>query len=124
MRGKDYNFTVNGQPLLSPDEGVDFSYEDLDAQDSGRDESGYMMRSVLRYKVGKWGFVYSNLTEEERQYLESIFPNAPDFVFGHPSRQDASSQEYTVCYRSKYGISWKNSRTKLWQNLKFNIIEC
>lgn len=124
MRVKSDLFTINGKPFLAPDENVAVSYEDIDSDESGRDEAGYMHRVVVRYKVGTWSFEFSHLTEEEKQYMESLFPDAPDFEFGHPSRKDANVQEVTTAYRSKYGIVWRNARTGIWNNYKFNIIEC
>ena len=110
--------------MLAPDAEVSTSYDDLDAADSGRDETGVMHKSVLRYKVGTWRFEYSSLSEEEKQYMESIFPDAPTFDFEHPSRKDASIMEISKCYRSKYGISWRNARTGLWRGYSFSISEC
>ena len=110
--------------MLVPDEEIAENYEDLDDYDSGRDESGVMHRSVARYKVGSWKFEYSHLTEEEKAYMESLFPDADTFLFRHPSRQNATVMEETTCYRSKYGISWKNARTGLWSGYGFTIIEC
>lgn len=124
MRKTTQQFTINGKPMLVPDAEVGVSYEDLDAESSGRDESGVMHRIPLRYKVGSWGFSYGLLTEEEKQYMEGLFPDAPTFIFGHPGRVDAGQQEYTVCYRSKYGISWRNASTGLWSGYSFDIIEC
>ena len=123
MRSKTDLFTVNGRPMLAPDAEVAVSYEDLDASSAGRDQNGLLHRSVVRYKVASWSFRYESLTEEERQYLESLFPDEPTFRFGHPGRADASVREETECYRSKYGISWRNSRTGLWKNLNFSVIE-
>lgn len=124
MRKTTNHFTVNGKPLLAPDAEVTVTYTDLDAEDSGRDASGVMHRIPLRYKVGSWDFSYGLLTEEERQYMESLFPDAATFVFGHPARRDAAQQEHTVCYRSKYGISWRDVRTGLWSGYSFSIVEC
>lgn len=124
MRAKSTAFFVNGKPMLVPDEEVSCSYEDLDDSASGRDESGFMHRLVARYKVGVWAFSYSFLTEEERKYMESLFPDAPDFTFTHPSRIDAAVSEDTTCYRSKYSLSWKNARTGLWTGYGFHIIQC
>ena len=115
---------INGKPMLPPDADIDFSYEDLDASDSGRDESGYAHRIVVRYKVMSGSFVFSHLSEEEYIYMESLFPDEPDFEFTRPSRKDPSVPETSRCYRSKYGISWHNARMKQWKNCKFNIIEC
>ena len=123
MRSKTDRFLINGQPLLAPDGEVTVNYEDLDGSDAGRDQNGKLHRSVVRYKVASWGFRYENLTEEERQYLESLFPDAPTFSFTHPSRGDSAVAKTTECYRSKYGISWRNARTGLWRGLQFNIIE-
>lgn len=124
MRAKTYRFTVNGQPMLVPDEDVVFSYEDLDSADSGRDESGVMHRIMVRSKVGSWSFSYTHLTEEEKRYMETLFGNEATFRFGHPARDDAEATEYSTCYRSKYSISWRNARTGLWSGYSFNIIQC
>ena len=123
MRSKTDKFLVGGQPLLAPDGDVTVSSEELDGSDAGRDQNGVLHRSVVRYKVASWAFRYENLTEAERQYLESLFPDQPTFQFTHPSRADASKPETTECYRSKYGIAWRNQRTGLWRGLQFNIIE-
>lgn len=123
MRSETYLFTVNGKPMLAPDASVSVSYSDIDGADAGRDQNGILHRSVVRYKVASWEFVYSNLTDEEKRYLEDLFPDEPTFLFGHPGRQDASAHEQTCCYRSQYGITWKNARTGLWTQLKFQIIE-
>lgn len=124
MRATSDFFQVNGKPLLVPDEEVGFNYEDLDDASSGRDESGVMHRMVVRFKVGSWSFSYSHLTEEEKAYMEGLFGESATFQFTHPSRLDTSVLETTTCYRSKYGISWKNARTGLWSGYSFNIIQC
>lgn len=117
-------FQINGQPMILPAEGVGFSYEDIDDSSSGRDEAGYMHRFVVRYKVGKWSFSFSTITEEEKRYLESMIPNTPTFSFTHPSREDSSILETDTCYCSKVDMSWYNARIGLWKNYKFNIIQC
>jgi hypothetical protein len=124
LRAKTDLFKINGQPMLIPDEEVAVNYEDLDSSDSGRDESGFMHRTVVRFKVGSWKFEYSHLTEEEKQYMENLFPNEATFQFTHPSRVNASIAETTECYRSKFGISWKNAKTGLWSGYSFSVIEC
>ena len=115
---------INGKPMLAPDEKMQVSFEDLDDGNSGRDEAGFMHRQVLRYKVPAWSFSYSYLTEEERQYMESLFPKAPTFTFTFPSVEDATKSQKMQCYRSKYGISWKSARTGLWMGYSFQIIGC
>ena len=124
MRAKTNLFLINGQPMLAPDADASVNYEDLDSSDSGRDQSGVMHRVVVRYKVPSWSFTYSHLTEEEKRYMEGLFPDEPTFTFTHPDRLDASKLVETVCYRSKYGIVWKNASTGLWSGYAFNIISC
>lgn len=124
MRPTTEFFKINGKPLLVPDAEVSVRYEDLDASDSGRDESGWLHRSVVRYKVPSWEFSYAHLTEEEKRYMERLFPEAPSFIFTHPDRVDTSQRAETECYRSQYGISWRNARTGLWRGYSFRIIAC
>lgn len=117
-------YKIDGAPLLTPDQDVEMSFEDLDAADAGRDEAGFMHRIVVRYKVGVWNFQYSHLTQQEYSYLLSILPKAGSFPFSYPDPGDPSRQKTTVAYLSKYGISWHNARTGHYRNLKFSIIEC
>ena len=123
-RTKTDLFKINGKPMFAPDANIDFSYDDLDDSDSGRDESGYMHRIVVRYKVMTGSFVFSYISEDDMKYMESLFPDEPDFDFTRPSRLDPNVPVTTRCYRTKYGISWKNARTGDWRNYKFNIVEC
>lgn len=123
-RPKTDLFKINGKPMLAPDNGVGFSYEDLDASDSGRDESGIMHRIVVRYKVGKWSFEFGSISETDRQYIESLFADNAEFEFTHPDRNNAGTAVTSRCYRSKYDLSWYNAKKGMWQNYKFNIVEC
>ena len=124
MRQTTDLFLINGQSMLTPDAQVQVSYEDIDSADAGRDESGKMHRIMVRCKVPVWTFTYSHLTEEEKQYMEQLFADAPTFSFTHPSRLDASRPQISICYRSKYSLSWKNARTGLWSSYSFQIIGC
>lgn len=123
-RTKTDLFKVNGNPMFAPDADMDFSFEDIDSADTGRDETGTMHRIVVKYKVGTWSFNYSGVTEEEYNYMESLFPDEGTFEFTHPSRHNSDELETTTCYRSKYSISWRHARKGQWRNYKFNIIEC
>lgn len=117
-------FAIDGMALIPPDEDVAMSFEDLDASDSGRDESGNLHRVVVRYKVGTWSFEYSHITQEEYAYMLSVLPNAGSFNFTHPSLTNCDKLETTRAYCSKYSIVWHSARTKDYRNFKFNIIEC
>lgn len=122
MRAFSTDFFINGKPMLAPDADVKLEFTDLDDAASGRDESGLMHRFVARYKVPAWEFSYSLLTEQERLYMEGLFPQAPSFTFTHPAADGKPVD--TVCYRSKYGICWRNARTGLWSGYSFSVIGC
>lgn len=124
MRSLTELFQINGQPMLAPDEEVSVGYEDIDGADAGRDQAGFMHRSMLRCKVPSWNFAYSGLTEEEKRYMEGLFGEEPTFTFTHPSRLDAAAPEQTQCYRSKYTICWKSAKDGLWSNYGFTVIAC
>lgn len=124
MRSVTQAFLINGRPMLAPDEEVSVSYEDIDAADAGRDQAGFMHRSVVRCKVPSWNFSYAFLTEEEKNYMEGLFGEESTFTFTHPSRQNAAVSEQTQCYRSKYGIRWKSAKTGLWSGYSFTVIAC
>lgn len=123
MRVRSDLFTVNGYPLFAPDENVEMSFEDLDSEDSGRSETGEMFRIVVRYKVGKWTLEYAAINMDEYIAQEALFPDAPDFQFGHPSRRNPNVMEVTRCYRSKFGIAYESKITGMIKNYKFSIIE-
>lgn len=124
MRATTNLFLINGTPLYAPDEEPTFSYEDIDSSETGRDEAGYMHRHVVRRKVGKWSFQYSSITDAEKQAIESIFEGLDTFQFTRPGRIATGTPETTECYRSKYSLNWKSSKTGKWVSYKFNIIEC
>ena len=107
--------------MLAPDEKVQVSYDDIESSATGRDQAGYMHRAMVRSKVPSWVFAYSFLTEEEKQYMESLFGDGDSFLFTHPSRVDAEVAEQTRCYRSKYSISWKRANSGLWSGYGFTI---
>lgn len=117
-------YRIDGMPVVAPDAGVEMSFEDLDAAESGRDESGFMHRIVVRHKVGVWDFTYSHLTEAEYAYMLSILPRAGSFTFTHPALGDSTQAVNTTAYLSQYGIVWHNARRKEYRNFKFRIIEC
>lgn len=117
-------FKVDGVAMFAPDADMDFSFEDLDAPDSGRDESGVMHRIVVRYKVGTWSFEYNGITDTELTQMEAMFANKAQFTFTHPVVGSSNTTADTTAYRSKFGVKWHNSTLGLWRNYKFNIIEC
>lgn len=124
MRTKVDFYQVDGVPMLVPDDEPEFSFADLDASDSGRDESGVMHRLMIREKVGTWSFSYSHLSDEDLAYLRGLFVGKVQFTFTHPVFGDSNATETCTAYMSQYSAIWKNQRTGQWRNFKFNIIQC
>ncbi len=124
MRQKVDFYQVDGQPMPAPDEEPEFSFSDLDASDSGRDESGVMHRIVVREKVGTWSFSYAHLSDEDLAYLRNLFEGKAQFTFTHPVFGSSNATESCTAYMSQYSAVWKNQRTGQWRNFKFNIIQC
>ena len=116
------DYKINGKPMLVPDADVSLSFADLDSSDSGRDESGIMHRIVVRERVATWGFNYSKLTAEEYRYMRSLFAGKPEFTFTYRDLNGYLVE--TKAYCSNESITYHNARLGLYQNLKFNIIEC
>lgn len=117
-------FLIDGKPMLLPDENVALSFEDLDSASAGRDESGVMHRIMVRQKVGKWGFVYSRLSQAEYAYMEALFAGKASFRFTFPSLESPGERTTVTAYRASHGIGWRNAKTGEFSNYKFSIIEC
>lgn len=115
---------IDGKPMYAPDVDLEPSYSDLDSSDSGRDESGYMHREVVRSRVFTWPIAYTSLTDAEYAYTIGLFAGKSTFTFTHPKAGSSTETEETTCYCSKYSIAWRSAKTGRWKNLKFNIIEC
>ena len=122
MRAYDFEYQIDNRPMLVPDAGVGIAFTDLDGDDTGRDESGYMHRDVLRERVRTWSFSYAILSHEEYQYIMSLFSGKPTFTFKH--RGLDGQEEEVRAYSSKSSITLYNRRTGLYKNMQFNIIEC
>lgn len=124
MRATTDLFLIDGQPMLVPDADMEISLEDIDASDSGRDESAVMHRFVVRRGVGKWTFSYARMTKQEYGYMESLFAGKDSFQFTCPSYVNPAQSTVRTAYRSKHGISWRSVITGEFRNYQFSIIEC
>lgn len=113
---------IDGQPILAPDADITISYEDLDSSESGRDESGFMHRVVLRTGVRKIPLQYASLTQAEYRYMESLFQGKADFQVD--CRDVDGSPLSFRAYRSKHNITIFNVRAGVFKNYTFSIIEC
>lgn len=117
-----YDCMIDGQPVLAPDGEISLSIEDLDSEESGRDEDGYMHRVVLREGMMVLPLSYRTLNHTEFRYMESLFAGKPEFEVTY--RDPGGEVHEYIAYRSKYGITLINHRTGTYKNYKFNIIEC
>ena len=117
-------FLLDGKPIVAPDADVEMSFEDLDAAQSGRDESGFMHRIRAREKVGVWRFRYSHLRGEQYRYMLSALPREASFLFTYPDPQNPGSQKTTTAYLSAYSAVWRSARTDTYRNFEFSVIEC
>lgn len=116
-----FDFLIDGKPILVPDEDITISYEDLDSEESGRDEGGYMHRIVLREGVRKIPLAYANLTREEYRYMESLFKGKAQFQV--TCRDVDGGRLSFTAYRSKHSITIRNIKTGSHKNYNFSIIE-
>jgi hypothetical protein len=117
-----YDYQVDGKPLPIPDQNVEISYADLDSEESGRDEGGFMHRIVLRERVKTWAFSYDQLDRETYSYILSLFAGKPTFTFDY--RDDDGYPAKITAYCSNHSIAYRNAKTGQYANLKFTIIEC
>ena len=124
MRAKTNLFLIDGQPMLAPDADMNIAMEDLDAADSGRDESGAMHRFVVRHGLGQWSFSYAHLTQEEYEYMERLFAGKVTFQFSYPSQGNKNQTAVTTAYRRQHGIRWHSLATGQFRNYGFSIIQC
>lgn len=122
MRKYDYEYQIDRKPMLTPDAGVEISFSDLDSEESGRDEGGFMHRSVLRSGLRTWGFSYAVLTTEEYRYLSTLIQGKSTFQFSFQGLDGKPAECRAYCAKSS--ITLYNRRSGLYKNLKFNIIEC
>lgn len=108
---------IDGKPILVPDRDVEISRADIDAEDSGRDETGVMHRFVLRERVHTWTLSYAHLDAEEYNYLTGLVDGKPTFplsVFG---------EEFTA-YCSNDTVALRNLVTGHYTGFALKIIEC
>lgn len=116
-------FTINGQPMPMPDGNMVLYIENVEAPDSGRDESGVLHRFPLRQSVKSWDFSYAQLDREDFAYLEKLFDGKDTFRFGYLSETDGTRQE-VVAYRSKRSVLWHSAADGRFRDCKFRITTC
>jgi hypothetical protein len=122
MRSFCYEFQIDNKPILTPDADIKVEYTDLDSDESGRDENGFMHRIVLRRGVKTFAISYKSLSRNDYRYMESLFAGKSEFEFKY--RDDDGNPATIIAYRTKHSIIVRNIRTGTYKNYAFNIIEC
>lgn len=115
-RERTENLLINGSPLPIPDENVTITENDLDSEDTGRDESGYMHRLVLRHGVKTWEFPYPVISADDYEYIKSLIaePEFPVSFWGYE----------TTAYCSNATAVLRNAKTGEYRDFTLKIIEC
>lgn len=122
MRGLYYDLQIDKKPILVPDEDVQVEFSDLDAEDSGRDESGFMHRIVLRRNVRIWTLCYGVLNKEEYRYMESLFGGKDKFWVDYLDEKGKPAR--CAAYRAKHSLAVHNARKGIYKNYQFSIVAC
>ena len=122
MRKEFLDLQIDDKPILVPDQDMEIEYNDLDSDETGRDESGVMHRIVLRHGVRKFQLSYETLTREEYLYMRSLFEGKREFKVSYRDH-DGEVAEFQA-YHSSHSITIRNARTGLYKNYKISIIEC
>lgn len=117
MREYDYGYLLDGKPLLLPDADVEMGFSDLDSEDSGRDELGFMHRIVLRRDVATWSFRYRLLTEKEYRYLTALVSGRDYLTLTTPQG------EHRV-YCAKRSVTLHDRRRGIYKDFILQLIEC
>lgn len=115
------DYKVDGVPILVPDSEVTITRNDIDSEDTGRDESGYMHRIVVRSRVKTWEFPYSHMTAEEYSYMCGLFDGKATFTWTYTENGTVKT---TDAYCSNDSIVYQNARTGEYRNYKITVIEC
>lgn len=122
MRKLYEGFKIDDSPLPLMDAGIELTMEDLDSEESGRDESGVMHRIVLREKVKTWTIHYSVLQLQEYRYILSLFRGKPTFTVTMLDEYGVLRQYQAYC--SKLSATHHDRKRGIYKNMSIKIIEC
>lgn len=114
-------YKIDGVSVVAPDAEVEMTRTDVEAADTGKDESGVLHRFLLRSKVRKWTFGYTHLTKEEYQYMEELLAGKASFGFTFPNEN--GTEQTCTAYCSGSSVAIRNIRTGLYSGYSFEIVE-
>jgi hypothetical protein len=116
------DFKIDGVAIVAPDAEVAVSRKDIEAADTGKDESGVLHRFLLRSKVRSWSFKYTHLTQEEYNYMENLLIGKESFTFSFPTSTGATSSCTAYCPSAAVAI--RNIKSGMYSSYSFDIVEC
>lgn len=114
--GKWQDCTIDGNPIVTPDNNMEMHRENLYAEDTGRDESDVMHLIPIRKRVGTWSLYYSHLNEEEYDYMTELLER-DSFEFS------IRGKKYRA-YCSNDSVNLYNAKTGEYRDFRAKIIEC
>ena len=122
MRSMDFDFMIDGQPVPAPDAGVQLKREDVESEASGMDDRGVYHRFVLRPRVKKWTLRYCLLTQQEMQYLQSLFDGKETVTvrYRQPDGSYGSCRAWCGCDSG----ALVDSQQALWKDFVLTVCEC
>ncbi len=122
MRSFDFDFLIDGKPILAPDAGVRVTREDVESEASGMDERGVHHRFVLRKRVKRWTLHYGLLTGQEVRYLRGLLDGKVTVTVQY-QELDGS---YVNCkaWCSADSAALVNKQQDLWKDMTLTIAEC
>ena len=117
-------YKIENTPVVAPNAGVQLRVSDIEAEESGRDESGYLHRVVLRPGLATWTLSYRDLSREEYDYMMALLPGSGSFLFTHPDNADADRSNVSRCCITDIRAGWHNALPGQSRELKITVTQC
>lgn len=122
MRSFDFDFLIDGEPILAPDAGVQMMREDVESEASGMDERGVHHRFVLRQRLKRWTLHYSLLTGQEVRYLRGLFEGKETVTVRYQELDGSYVNCLAWCGAERTALA--NKQQDLWKDFTLTISEC
>lgn len=121
--------TVSGTTKTLPAlkyQGATYSRQAVDSANTGRNQSGKMIRDLITQK-DKWKLEFVPCTQEQmKALLDEIDGASFSFTYPNPTGSSTTTKTFYVGDRSAPVYKIKHSGTRIvemWGNLTFNVIE-
>ena len=122
MRSLYYDFQIDGQPVPVPDADLSVEVVDLEAEDSGYDESGVLHRFLVRKQVHCITLLYDVLSREEYHYLRALVGGKDTFSVQYRGVDGQPSELIGYCTGLQAALH--NAKQGIYKGLKLVIREC